>query len=138
LPISIVHPKSFIEPTATVGKGCQFMPLSVLHKFTQIGDQCLLNTHCTVDHECILGNGVHVMGNAAIAGKVTIGDFATVGTNATILPYLTIGEGAFVGAGAVVTRNVEPYSVVAGVPAVEIRKNHLQFDEELAKLLVSS
>ena len=47
-----------------------------------------------MDHECILGEGVHVMGAAAIAGRVTIEGFASVGTNATVLPDLTVGSGA--------------------------------------------
>jgi acetyltransferase-like isoleucine patch superfamily enzyme len=47
-----------------------------------------------VDHECILGDGVHVMGAAAIVGRGTIEGFASVGTNATVLPDLTVGSGA--------------------------------------------
>jgi acetyltransferase-like isoleucine patch superfamily enzyme len=42
---------------------------------------------------------------------------ASIGSHATILPGVTIGEHALVGAGAVVTRDVPPYAVVAGVPA---------------------
>ena len=42
---------------------------------------------------------------------------ASIGSNATILCGVTIGEGATVGAGAVVTRDVAPYAIVAGVPA---------------------
>ncbi len=48
---------------------------------------------------------------------VRIGAWADIGTNATILPGVTIGKGAIVGAGAVVTHDVEPFAVVAGVPA---------------------
>ena len=44
-----------------------------------------------------------------------------IGTNATILPGVTVGKGAIVGAGAVVVADVEPFSVVAGVPAKFIR-----------------
>jgi acetyltransferase-like isoleucine patch superfamily enzyme len=47
--------------------------------------------------------------------------WADVGTNATILPGVTIGRGAIVGAGAVVTHDVEPFAIVAGVPARFIR-----------------
>ena len=47
---------------------------------------------------------------------------ASIGSNATILCGVTIGEGATVGAGAVVTRDVPPHSVVAGVPARVIQK----------------
>jgi acetyltransferase-like isoleucine patch superfamily enzyme len=42
---------------------------------------------------------------------------ASIGSNATILCGVTIGEGAIVGAGAVVTRDVGPRAIVAGVPA---------------------
>jgi galactoside O-acetyltransferase len=52
---------------------------------------------------------------------VRIGDGADIGTNATVLPGITIGEGAIVGAGAVVTDDVEPYAIVAGVPARFVR-----------------
>jgi acetyltransferase-like isoleucine patch superfamily enzyme len=48
---------------------------------------------------------------------VHIGAWADIGVNAVILPGVTVGKGAIVGAGAVVAANVEPFSVVAGVPA---------------------
>ena len=51
---------------------------------------------------------------------VTLEDETDIGIGAIILPGVTIGRGAIVGAGAVVTRNVEPYSIVAGVPARKI------------------
>ena len=121
--LSLIHEKSFIDQTSSLGRGCQVMPFAVVNKFTKIGNYSIINTNATIDHECVIGNGVHIMGNAAIAGKVEIGDFATIGTNSTILPYLTIGEGSFVGAGAVVTKDVQPYSVVIGVPAKKIRDN---------------
>jgi acetyltransferase-like isoleucine patch superfamily enzyme len=54
--------------------------------------------------------------------KVTIEDDSDIGMGAVILPGVTVGRGAIVGAGAVVTRDVEPYAVVAGVPARKIRE----------------
>jgi acetyltransferase-like isoleucine patch superfamily enzyme len=50
-----------------------------------------------------------------------IGPWADVGVNAVILPGITVGKGAIVGAGAVVTRDVEDFSVVVGVPAAFLR-----------------
>jgi acetyltransferase-like isoleucine patch superfamily enzyme len=52
---------------------------------------------------------------------IRIGAWADIGTNATILPGITVGRGAIVGAGAVVTHDVEPFAIVAGVPARFLR-----------------
>ena len=54
--------------------------------------------------------------------RVTIGHDCWIGHKAIILPGVTIGNGAVVAAGAVVTRDVAPYSVVAGVPAKVVSK----------------
>src|SRR5439155_22180362 len=52
-----------------------------------------------------------------VLAPVTIADYVWVGSRAMIQPGVTVGEGAVVAAGSVVTRNVDPYTVVAGVPA---------------------
>lgn len=116
-PVSAVHPTAFLGETVGVGRGLQAMPHAVVNEFAQIGDWCILNTNCTVDHDCRIGNGVHIMGGASLAGEIVVEDFATIGTNATILPRLTIGRNSYVGAGAVVTKNVPENTVVVGVPA---------------------
>lgn len=56
----------------------------------------------------------------AVGGPVVIGDRAFLGAHVTVLPGITIGEGAAAAAGAVVTRDVEPYTIVAGIPAKAI------------------
>lgn len=56
-----------------------------------------------------------------VEGEVTIDDYAVIGTRVTILPGVHIGKGAVIASGAVVTRDVEPYSLVGGVPAKHIR-----------------
>ncbi|CAM4007416.1 chloramphenicol O-acetyltransferase type B [Kerstersia gyiorum] len=55
-------------------------------------------------------------------GDTTIGDDAWIGMRAMIMPGVTIGEGAVVASGAIVTKDVAPYTVVAGNPAVPIRQ----------------
>lgn len=61
-------------------------------------------------------------------GSITIGADAWIGTGAVILPDVTIGEGAVVGANSVVTKSVEPYTVVGGVPAHKIKEVNVPWD----------
>jgi acetyltransferase-like isoleucine patch superfamily enzyme len=58
---------------------------------------------------------------------------ASIGTNATILAGVTIGEGAIVGAGSVVTKNVPPHTIVAGVPARILRRVPVSAPAAVAK-----
>ena len=53
---------------------------------------------------------------------VRIGAWSDVGVNAVVLPGVTVGKGAIVGAGAVVTRDVDPFTIVAGIPARFVRR----------------
>jgi acetyltransferase-like isoleucine patch superfamily enzyme len=68
-----------------------------------------------------LAHDVDDPGLALEGAPVTIGSYVFVGARALILPGVTVGEGAVVAAGAVVTRDVPPYAVVAGVPARRVR-----------------
>jgi len=65
--------------------------------------------------------------------KVTIGHDVWIAHGAVILPDITIGHGAVIAANAVVSRNVEPYQIVAGVPAQPIKKRFK--DDVVAALL---
>ncbi|HVJ85271.1 MAG TPA: acyltransferase [Caulifigura sp.] len=65
-------------------------------------------------------------------GDVTIGDRAWIGYRAIVMPGVTIGEGAVVAAGAVVTKDVAPYTIVAGVPAKPIGSRNTALTYSLA------
>lgn len=66
-------------------------------------------------------------------GPITVGADAWVGTNSTILSGVTVGPGTIVAAGSVVTKDVEPYSIVAGTPAEHVK---YRFDEEIREALL--
>lgn len=67
-------------------------------------------------------------------GEIRIGDDSWIGAGAIIMPNVTIGEGAIVGAGSVVTKDVPPYTIVAGIPARYIKdltpETYLQDDQQ--------
>ena len=101
-----------------------------------IGPQAYFDARDLVLEDCVgWGPGAKILGSSHTAmpvdvpiirtdleiKPVRVGAWADIGTNATILPGVSIGKGAIVGAGAVVVSDVEPFSVVAGVPAKFIR-----------------
>lgn len=116
-PVVAIHRSAFVAEYATIGAGSQVYAMATVCADAQIGKACIINTRASVDHECVLEDGASVGPGATLAGLVTVKKNADIYTGAVILPRLTIGEGAVVGAGAVVLKDVPPYTVVAGNPA---------------------
>lgn len=91
-----------------------------------------IGNHVDIASEVMIYNSEHNIESEHFAATetvvqepVVIEDYVFIGPRAIILPGVTIGKGAVVGAGAVVTKHVEPYAIVGGVPAKVIgeRKN---------------
>lgn len=116
----------------------------VIGKGSIIGDRAILDAR----NRILIGENVNFSSDVAIwteqhdhsdplfrcnSGshfQVVIGDRAWLGPRAIILPGVSIGEGAVVAAGAVVTKDVEPFSIVAGIPAKKIgdRNSNLTYE----------
>ena len=124
-----------VSAGATIGAGCS------LGQNVYVGSRVVLGANCKVQ------NNVSIYDNVTLEDDVFCGPSmvftnvynprshvprkheyrdtlvkrgATLGANCTIVCGVTIGEYAFVGAGAVITRNVKPYALVAGVPGRQI------------------
>lgn len=124
--------------------GCEFRsPWNIqIGRGSIIGDQCILDGRNGIEigENVNFSTGVwvwtlqHDHRSPTFAldkkGKVKIGNRAWIGPRAVILPGVTIGEGAVVAAGACVTKDVEAYSIVGGVPAkcIGTRNKDLIYD----------
>jgi sugar O-acyltransferase (sialic acid O-acetyltransferase NeuD family) len=114
---SLVHPDASVCSTVLLGTGTQVLAQAVVAAGTRIGEACIVNHRAGVDHECVLGDGVHIAPGATLCGCVTVGDNVMVGAGAVVLPRLSIGADSMIGAGAVVTQDVPAGVTVAGNPA---------------------
>ena len=92
-----------------------------MNRGSSIGKHTIINTNATVDHDCHLGDFVHIAPGATLCGGVKVGNGTLIGANATVLPNCKIGKNVSVGAGAVVTTDLPDNVVVAGVPAKIIK-----------------
>jgi methionyl-tRNA formyltransferase len=118
---SVYHPESYIAEDTILGEGCQVMARAVIQPGTRIGRQSIINTSSSIDHDCLLGDNVHVAPGATLCGSVVVGDNVYIGAGATIIQSLSIGENAVVGAGAVVVKDVCAGQVVMSTPASSSR-----------------
>lgn len=129
-----------ILPGARIGKNCNINA----HCF--IENEVVLGENVTVKSGNYLWDGLSIEDNVFIGPNVTftndkyprskiypekfaptiIKRGASIGGGVTVLPGLTIGEGAMVGAGSLVTRDVEPFTLVMGTPARFVRDLHTQ------------
>jgi sugar O-acyltransferase (sialic acid O-acetyltransferase NeuD family) len=113
----LIHPHASVCSTAQLGPGTQVLAQAVVAAEACIGEACILNHRANADHECVLGDGVHLAPGATLCGCVTLGEHVMIGAGAVILPRLSIGADTVVGAGAVVTRPLPAGVVAIGSPA---------------------
>jgi sugar O-acyltransferase (sialic acid O-acetyltransferase NeuD family) len=117
---SIVHPDATVCATATLGAGTQVLAQAVVAADARVGEACIVNHRASLDHECVVGDGVHLAPGATVCGCVTLHDNVMVGAGAVILPRLVVGANSIIGAGAVVTRDVPVGAVIVGNPGRQV------------------
>lgn len=108
-----------IGENSHINKGC----------FLDARGEIVIGNSVSVSHDVRIVTGSHDMNHPDFPGvyeKIQIDDYAWIGVGATILKNVHIGHGAVVCAGAVVTKDVEPFAVVGGVPAKVIGKRKEQ------------
>jgi maltose O-acetyltransferase len=122
-----------LDPSSSIHWRARFFVPSgiAIGPYTTIGDGAFLDGREGI----VIGSCVNIAGEVRIftrehdvqspdfvetGGPVLIGDYAYLGTRVTVLPGVRIGNGAVVASGAVVTRDLEPYMIVGGVPATTI------------------
>ncbi|MGN6284165.1 MAG: acyltransferase [Afipia sp.] len=137
--VKIHHPDLVNLYGCVVGDETKIGTFVEVQAGAEIGARCKISSHTficegvTIEDEVFVGHGVMFINDKLPRATLPNGELkgeadwkmettricrrASIGSNATIMCGVTIGENATVGAGAVVTRDVPPHAVVAGVPA---------------------
>lgn len=90
-------------------------------------DKLIIGNHVDIASEVMIYNSEHDMESSsfqAIHKPVVVEDYVFIGPGVILLPGVTVGKGAVIAAGAVVTKNVDAFQIVAGIPAVVIGKRN--------------
>lgn len=109
----------FVEITrgVTIGRNCK------IESHSYICDSVTIEDDVFISHGAMFTNDLYPKADRqAVLVKTLVRKHAGIGTNATIVAGVVIGEHAIVGAGAVVTKHVPPFSIVAGNPAKVLKQ----------------
>ena len=143
-----IEPGAVIRDLVEIGDNCVIMMGAVLNIGAVIGERTMIDMNVVVGGRAIVGKNCHIGAGTVLAGvieppsaaPVIIEDDVLIGANAVVLEGVKVGKGAVIAAGSVVVKDVEPYTVMVGVPAKAIKKvdektkSKTQLIDELRKL----
>lgn len=127
----VTHHYQWLSDKLIIGKFCQ---IASGVEFVMNGANHQMNAVSTFPFYTLEGWDMDApkLSDLSLKGDTVIGNDVWICQNATILPGVHIGDGAIIGANSVVTKDVEPYTIVAGNPAKVIKK---RFDDELVSIM---
>ncbi|MFA6801500.1 MAG: 2,3,4,5-tetrahydropyridine-2,6-dicarboxylate N-acetyltransferase [Acholeplasmataceae bacterium] len=125
-----IEPGAIIRTHVVIGKQAVIMMGAVINIGAVIGEKTMIDMNAVLGARATVGNNCHIGAGAVLAGvleppskqPVIIEDDVLIGANAVVLEGVRVGKGAVVAAGAVVTEDVLPNTVVAGSPARLIKQ----------------
>jgi sugar O-acyltransferase (sialic acid O-acetyltransferase NeuD family) len=113
---TVINRNCYISPRSVLGAGTAVVSGATIHSDTSVGMHSIVNTHASVDHDCQIGDFVHIAPGAVLCGGVCIGSGTLVGAGAVIIPGVKIGCWAVIGAGSVIRHDIPDGAIVAGNP----------------------
>ncbi len=119
----IVSPTAIVNEDVVIGAGTVVFDGVVINAGTHVGQGCILNTGCILDHDCTIGDFVHIAPGAVLSGGVEVGDNCFLGTGVKVIQGVSIARDCLIAAGAVVVKNIEKSGTYLGVPARRKKDN---------------
>jgi len=111
----IIHPGAVVAEGVKIGKGTFVAARAVINTGTEIGKNVIINTSSSVDHDCSIGDNVHIAPGVTLSGGVRIGKGAHIGTGANVAQCANIEENRKIKAGSLVYKGFSGVTYVRAV-----------------------
>lgn len=118
---TLIHPSAVVAEDVIIGVGTVIMAGAVINSGARIGTGCIINTCASVDHDCNVGDYVHVAVGSHLCGTVSVGDETWIGAGATVSNNISICSEVMIGAGAVIVKDVKESGIYVGCPSKKIK-----------------
>lgn len=118
---SFVHPASYVDIEAVIGRGVIICPGVTIDQRVVIEDNVFVYNSVSIAHDSRIGAHSFLTPNVAVAGFVSIGECCNLGINTTVIDNVKIGNNIQTGGGTVVIKNIEQCGLYVGNPAKFIR-----------------
>ena len=116
-----IHPTAVIAINTNIKEGSVIMANSCINTSSKIGRHCIINTGTIIEHDCYVGDYIHISPNATLCGTVTVGEFTHIGAGVTIINNINITSDCIIGAGGVVVKDIKEKGTYVGVPVKKIK-----------------
>lgn len=113
----IISPQAILNEDVFIADGTVVMDNVTINTGVTIGGYCIINTGSIIEHDCVLGEHVHLAPGTIISGGVKIGKNVFVGAGSTIIHSIYVNDNCIIGAGALVTKDIKISGTYIGVPA---------------------
>lgn len=119
---TLVDPNAVLSPSVILGSGTLVVAGAVINADTRVGAHVIINTSASVDHDCVIEDGVHIAPNVTLCGGVQIGERTLIGVGAILLPSTEFPPDSILGGGSVATRSPHTPGNYVGCPAKPLTK----------------
>ena len=109
---SIISRHSYFSKNSKLGMGSIVMHGVVVNAFSSIGNNCIINTNSTIEHDVLIGNNCHVAGGSVINGGVKIGNGTFIGSGTVIKQGIKVGNNCVVKANTFVRKDIGNNEIV--------------------------
>lgn len=106
LPV-IVHRDTVVAENIILGEGTFVAAGVVINPEVSIGKNAIINTSSSIDHDCTIGDFVHIAPGVRLSGGVKVGNYSHLGTGTNVIQNISIGKCCMVGAGVTVRKNLK-------------------------------